>query len=341
MATRVVGKKALTLSRPVADGIYCITLPLLGGKPGPVNVYLFVGRHNITLLDTGISGTFSRLKRALSEHGLTCDDIDQIVVTHSHLDHFGAVKKILRASRSHIVVAGNFEKTVSLATGLGVSRKTVAAFLKLMGVPPIVRGTMNLLSAFFSLLGETCRVTLFLKQDDWVQMGDCACRVIETPGHSIDSICLFYESKRLLFSGDHILPHITPNALVILEEGSAWPVRRSQQEFYESVEKVKSLAPKTVYPAHGRPITDIDQTVELYVNSFREREEKILSVIASGETTIYRISRKMFPQLKRTRLPLELFLAVSEVYTHIQMLAHKGIVHTKPEAGVLVVRIMR
>ncbi|MEW6079032.1 MAG: MBL fold metallo-hydrolase [Thermodesulfobacteriota bacterium] len=324
-------------SRQVLPGVFSVTLPLPGEKPGPVNAYLFKGKDNITLLDTGTSKGFEILKSALAEHGLTCDDIDRIVLTHSHIDHYGAVKKILRASSSFIDVAGNFARTVSIATGLGVSRKTMGDFLSLMGVPPLVRNSMRVLSSAFALLGEKCRVTSFIKEGQTITMGDYDCRVIETPGHTTDSICLYVEQDNVLFSGDHILPHITPNAFVMLEEGRPLPTRLSQKEFYESVDKVNRLAPCLVFPAHGRPMEDLAAVTRMYAENFSQRENLILGIITGGESVVYRIARKLFPRLNTARLPLEIFLAVSEVYTHIQMLEFRGIVATRVEGDRLII----
>ncbi len=325
-------------SREVLPNVYCITLPLPGAKPGPVNVYLFQGKDTLTLLDAGTAKTFKMLTRALAEHGLTCNDIDRIVITHSHIDHYGAVKKILRASPSFTDVAGNFVKTKSIATGLGVSKKTLNDFLCLMGVPWIVRNSMRGLSTIFTMLGEKCRVTTFLREGDEIFLGDYACRVIETPGHTVDSICLWAEAEKVLFSGDHILPHITPNAFVMLEEGHPLPQRKSQQEFYSSVEKINRLQPRMVFPAHGHPIDNLTEITRMYTDNFRQREALIIDIVAAGETVVYRMARKLFPNLNTARLPLEIFLAVSEVYTHLQMLESRHRVTIYPENGILKVR---
>ncbi len=327
----------LKLSRQVMPGVFSITLPLPGDKPGPVNVYLFKGGDNITLLDAGTSKAFGVLKAALAEHGLTGDDLDRIVLTHSHIDHYGAVRKILRSASSPIDVAGNFLKTKSIATGLGVSRKTMNAFLSLMGVPVVVRNSMRVLSTAFTLLGEKCRVTTFLAEGRVIPMGDYVCRVIETPGHTVDSICLYAERENVLFSGDHILPHITPNAFVMLEEGQPLPSRLSQKEFYASVDKINRLAPRTVFPAHGRAIEDLPAITRMYTDNFRQREALIVDIIAAGQTVVYKIARKLFPNLNTARLPLEIFLAVSEVYTHVQMLEYKQKVSTRVENERLII----
>ncbi len=318
-------------------GVFRVTLPLPGEKPGPVNVYLFIGRDNVTLLDSGTSKGFSILGKALAEHGLSFSDVDRIVLTHSHIDHYGAVKKILRAAESPVDVAGNFVRTTSIATGLGVSRETMGHFLTLMGVPTLVRNSMRVLSSAFALLGEKCRVTTHITEGQVIPLGDYACRVIETPGHTVDSICLHAEQENVLFSGDHILPHITPNAFVMLEEGKTLPSRMSQKEFYESVDKINRLAPRLVFPAHGRPIENLAEVTAMYKENFRQREDLIMGIISGGESVVYKIARKLFTNLNTARLPLEIFLAVSEVYTHVQMLEYKQLVKTRLENNLLLI----
>lgn len=332
-------KTGLSLSQQVADNIYRITLPLPGKRPGPVNVYLFKGRDQIALLDTGTAKGFHVLERAMSEHGLTMEDLDLIVLTHSHVDHYGGVNKIQAAAGRPVAVAGNFERPVSIATGLNVSRKTLGDFLAVMGVPLVIRSAMRALSSGFALLGDKCNVTRYLQEGDRLQLGDDAFQVMETPGHTLDSICLYNESGGMLFAGDHVLPHITPNAFVMLEEGSPLPVRMSQKEFYASLERVRALSPKIVFPAHGRPINDLEAVVQMYRENFAKREAAIVDIINAGSTSVYAIARKLFPNMDRTRLPLEIFLAVSEVYTHLQVLADKGLVILDISGDPLRVRI--
>jgi len=325
--------------REIAHGIFSITLPLPGDKPGPVNVYLFVGKNNVTLLDTGTARAFGALKRAVADLGLALADIDRIVLTHSHVDHYGSAAKIARESGELLDIAANFRNPVSIATGIGVSRKTMADFLALMGVPPAMRNIMRVLSVVFSALGDTCEVTTILREGDIVPMGDYDCMVVETPGHTRDSICLYHEPTGMLFSGDHVLPHITPNAFVMLEDGEVLPMRMSQKEFYSSIDKVRSLSPRIIYPAHGRVIEDFEAVARMYEESYRQRDELIISILENNKSqTVYAIAGRLFPKLNMARLPLEIFLAVSEVYTHLQLLKERGAVETEISGGTLLVK---
>ncbi|MBN1498458.1 MAG: MBL fold metallo-hydrolase, partial [Spirochaetes bacterium] len=84
-------KKQRQRHEEIYPGIFRIILPLAGTKPGPVNAYLFTGKP-VTLIDTGTLKSAPVLERELGAIGLTFADIDQIVLTHGHIDHYGAAR---------------------------------------------------------------------------------------------------------------------------------------------------------------------------------------------------------------------------------------------------------
>ena len=195
-----------------------------------------------------------------------------------------------------------------------------------MGVPLIFELLFYGVEWLFSSLAENCRVDTSLSDGEKIQVGHYEATVISTPGHTRGSICLYLEKEGILFAGDHILGHITPNAFVMLESDFDIPWRMSQVEFYDSLRKIESIAPRIVYPAHGDPITDLPQTAAMFREQFSLRQEKILVILKEGEFTVYGIARKLFPEISGKRLPLEIFLAVSEVFTHLQVLEKDGMV---------------
>ncbi|MBW1812449.1 MAG: MBL fold metallo-hydrolase [Deltaproteobacteria bacterium] len=319
-------KDTLNYSEEVYPGIYRITLPLPGDRPGPVNAYLFIG-ENITLLDTGTARTVRNLKTAFNGFPFKFTDIDQIIITHGHIDHYGAADHIVKKSGNSVLVVAHREDVQRIETGMEVSRKVVLDFYRLIGIPDIHIRSWQLMNTAINAMADNCRVDTVLADGDTIQMGDYMGKVISTPGHSKGSICIFIENKGILFSGDHIIGHITPNAFVMLEEDEKLPVRLSQTEFYESLSKIEALKPTLVYPAHGKTITDLDMVARFYRSCFFERRDKILSILDSGEKNVYKIARKLFPEISGPRLPLDIYLAVSEVYTHIQTLESENKVH--------------
>ena len=52
---------------------------------------------------------------------------------------------------------------------------------------------------------------VLLNGDETIASGIFNLKVIWTPGHSPGHICLYEPVHKILFSGDHVLPVITPN----------------------------------------------------------------------------------------------------------------------------------
>jgi glyoxylase-like metal-dependent hydrolase (beta-lactamase superfamily II) len=312
--------------------IHRIILPLPGRQPGPVNAYLFTGKQT-TLLDTGISRTARHLEESLRQIGIGFSDIDRIILTHGHIDHYGAAWHVVKRSSGHAAVAVHREDRPVVETGMEVSDRQFSKFYRLMGVPLVFELLFYGMGLFFSSLAENCRVDFCLSDGEKIQMGDYEATIISTPGHTKGSICLYLEKEGILFSGDHVLGHITPNAFVMLESDFDIPWRMSQLEFYDSLRKIESLAPRIVYPAHGKPITDLPGTAAMYREQFSLRQEKILAILRKGAFPVYRIARSLFPEISGKRLPLEIFLAVSEVFTHLQVLEKDGMVAPHVKRG--------
>ncbi len=97
----------------------------------------------------------------------------------------------------------------------------------------------------------------------------------------------------------------------------------------------EALAPRMVYPAHGAPIEDIDAVIAMFREQFSMRQKRIMDILVRGDFTAYHIARTLFPEIRGARLPLEIYLAVSEVYTHLQVILEKGSATQRMKGGVL------
>ena len=318
--------------------IYRIILPLPGDKSGPVNTYFFTGK-TVTILDTGTLKAVHILEQAINQIGYAFSDIDQIILTHGHIDHYGAARKIIEGSKSPITVVAHEGDKSLIEHGLEVPRKQFIKYYRLMGVPLIFQVSLLLIYRIFSSMAENGRIDRFISDGEKISMGDYEATVIETPGHTRGSISLYLEKEGMLFPGDHILGHITPNAFAMLEAGFDLPRRMSQIEFSDSLVRVEKISPRIVYPAHGEPIDDVGKTISMYREQFLERQKKIISILHDGEYTVYQIGRKLFPEIRGKRLPLEIFLAVSEVYTHLQVLQKEKTVLSHLKKGAMYYRL--
>jgi len=83
----------------------------------------------------------------------------------------------------------------------------------------------------------------FLYDGQIIRLGDRDFEVLHTPGHSQDSICLYCEQERVLFSGDTTLDIKTP--------GGSYT-----EEFVDVLEKIARQDIDIIYSGHGRPVTE-------------------------------------------------------------------------------------
>ena len=90
--------------------------------------------------------------------------------------------------------------------------------------------------------------------------------------------------------------------------------------------------------AEAQMIADLKAVVAGYRESFRERQERIMSLLAKKELNVYQIARKLFPEVAGSRLLMESYSMISEVYTHLQVLQAAGRVTGKATNEVLYYR---
>ncbi|MBT3310890.1 MAG: MBL fold metallo-hydrolase [Desulfobacterales bacterium] len=328
-----VGK--FNFSQEVHPDIFRITLPLYGEKPGPVNSYLFIG-DTITLLDVGSAFSTKQLKRALSEHNIKFSDIDQIILSHGHPDHYGAARKIVKKSSGNTDIAIHYDDVIWITIGSDVPAKQYAEFYKLTAIPFSLRLLMRIIDKIYAIIVRPLKADLILNDGDEIILGKYQGKVISTPGHSKGSICIHIKEDNILFSGDTILGHITPNPFVMLEERKESPMRSSQKEYYDSLLKIEALSPDVVYPAHGKRITDLKTLLENYRETYSKRQARILKLISGKEQNIYQIAQKLFPKIKGIiKMLIEVYPMMSEVYTHIQVLQAENKVDSTINRGVM------
>jgi len=82
-----------------------------------------------------------------------------------------------------------------------------------------------------------------LKDGQIVRIGDRDFEVIHTPGHSSDSICLYCEEDKTLFSGDTPLRVSTP--------GGSYSI-----EFIQALENLIRRDVRTIYSGHDNPVEE-------------------------------------------------------------------------------------
>lgn len=299
---------------------------------GPVNSYLFAG-DGVTLLDPGPATheAYAEIETNVARHGYAVTDVDRVVVTHPHMDHFGIANRIAEESGAHVLAHADAAERLEDPIGFfDREQEFFAPFLRSMGVPNEIVDTVTQLPESYSQFQEPVSVDRQLAEGDVVDVG-VELEALHTPGHSPGSVCLVAPDEGVAFTGDHVLSDVTPNPLLTLLPGSENERTRSLPTYLASLRKLDSVDVDVGYGGHGDPIPDLHGRIRETIEHHREREGTIADILAdAGPTTAYRVMQEMFSDLPAT----EMFPGMSEVIGHLDLLEDDGRVEITDADGV-------
>ena len=284
---------------------------------GSINAYL-IEAAPLTLIDSGI-GTrtcFAALEEALSRLGHAVEDIEQIVLTHKHADHIGLASRIVERSGARVYIhADDLDGLIQLDRRHEEYPALVRGRLAEWGVDQTRADSLTQALAQGPRFARQTVATP-LQDGDRLPVGDVDLEVIHTPGHTQGSICLRYGDT--LFSGDHVLPGISPNI-------GASELRRSGmlRRYLTALDRVAALddGGMTVLPGHGEAFTALAERCRQLAAHHAEREAKIVTILAEGDPmTVHDVSSRLWRELPG----FHLLLGAAEANAHLEKLAEEG-----------------
>ncbi len=302
---------------------------------GPINCYLVLG-DEITLIDTGPDDPTSEaaLRQQLAGAGLAFKDIQRIVVTHAHVDHFGLVRKIVSESGARVL---SHERNRYWLTDFEDENARRNEFYRDMfvmnGAPAelvdsVVRGMHRMIGYASSVPADVFEPT---GEGDVIGLGEDAWQVIHAPGHASGLVCLFEPLTRALISSDHLLLDITSNPTLEPPERGETERPRALIDYLASMRRSALLDPRAALPAHGEPIYDVRALVDGRIAFHRSRLDHIEQQLRCCAGTAFELVNILFPGLKS----FDIFLGLSEVIGHLDVLEAEGRVRREVTDGVV------
>jgi glyoxylase-like metal-dependent hydrolase (beta-lactamase superfamily II) len=300
---------------------------------GPITVYLAnAPGEPLTLVDTGPLTEDARaaLEAGLGKLGQAVADLELILVTHAHVDHFGLLARLVEASGAKVLThPWNVPALSDYAADRDQRVVFYASVLHQAGVPGEVMQTVGRMTQGMRLFGQPAAVDATLDEDDTLRMAGCDWRVLHTPGHAAGLICLYELASRTLLSSDHLLADISSNPVVEPPPPGHTERPRSLVLYTESLRRVAGMDIKQALPSHGPVIHDVPGLVEQRLAFHQGRLARIVGVLQNGARTTWDVTQALFPD----RTPLDTFLAVSEVVGHLDVLEIEGVVTGKRDGG--------
>lgn len=278
---------------------------------------------NVLLIDVGWRNLASVdiLDSGLRALGHSLKDLRQVAVTHGHPDHAGLASILQDLTGCRVFLNERDEHL--LAMYRSPSRMVEwRAWMENHGMP--TDELMSQMHAQFSAQWAPGRDEEQAppRIEGFEMLHGVGLIPIWTPGHSPGHACFHLPEAGALFSGDHVLPHITPN--VSLHPGS--PDANPLGDYLQALDKVADLPVGLVLPAHGEPFTDLKGRVQEIQGHHRERMQEILAALDSGARTGWQVaSRVSWKQGAFDSLPyMHQRMAVGETLAHLRALVAGG-----------------
>ncbi len=305
----------------VCPGIYQITMPT-SFAVGDVHAYLLRGEP-LTLVDTGLHYPPSQraLAAGLAEAGVAPSDLEQIVVTHSHLDHMGQARWLQEASGATVLAHPiACAKVANLPAFVNDAIAWAGGLMAAVGLPEDQHTVVNTFYGIIPQMAQNVTVERCLDEGDVLEAGGRRWQVHFYPGHAGDLIALWQPEECLLLGNDHLLAKISSNALLEPPRPGAPDRRRPLIEYWHSLDRLDALPAATILPGHG-PIIDDHHSLLAERRERRDhRLDRIASLVAEAPRTAWQIAEVLFPRLHRS----DYFLGISEVVGHLDMLIAGG-----------------
>jgi glyoxylase-like metal-dependent hydrolase (beta-lactamase superfamily II) len=164
-----------------------------------------------------------------------------------------------------------------------------------------------------------------LQEGETVSTGVFDLQVLWTPGHSPGHICLYEPTRKILFSGDHVIPGITPNISLSVPSDT-----NPLGDFFNSLDRVRALDVNLILPGHAQPFTNLSTAIEEVFQHHDFRIGEMLQALAAQPKTAYEVSTEMTWMLDEggTRFenltPLDKIMAVMEALAHLEAMRIEG-----------------
>lgn len=284
--------------------------------------HLLLGAGVPTLVDTGsgigrsTDDLLAGIRQVKDEFGEAIDvtDIERILITHGHIDHYGGLTHLLEATGGATIgvhpldrrVLTNYEERVVVAT------KDLTIYLERAGVREERLDQLLDMYAFSKQYARSVPVGFMIEEDDTLD----GMTFYHVPGHCSGQVAI--RLGDVLLSADHILSRTSPH--VASESITHYT---GLGHYRESLRKIRKLAGiRLTLGGHEDPIHALHERIDYLQMRIDQKLERLMHTIeAAGEPlSIVEISKRMYPD----KHGFNVLLALQETGAFVEYLYDRG-----------------
>jgi glyoxylase-like metal-dependent hydrolase (beta-lactamase superfamily II) len=307
--------------------LWSVPVPIPHSPLRYVSVYAFaLDGGGLGLIDAGWESDegWAALGAGLASIGASVADVRGLLVTHLHFDHLGLAGRVRRESGAWIAM---HPADAAVVRRLNTQAAEDAAgaevdFLIGLGADPDEARADAADPAAMEPFLRMAAPDRLLEDGDVADLPGWRLRAVHTPGHTAGHLCFAEERTGLLFSGDHVLPRISPN-ISTNGDGEPDPLR----DYLASLAAVRDLDPTEVLPAHEWRFRGLAERVDQLAEHHEHRLDELLAALRRHPgSTPWELaahltwSRPWSSYQRRMRI-----FAVTETDAHLRLLGSRGL----------------
>ena len=302
----------------IADGVLWMRLPL-PMKLDHVNVYALADDDGWTIIDTGFDSRKTRdIWSTLLDGPLAGKPIRRVLVTHHHPDHVGLAGWFQKNHDAELLMtrtAWLFARMLMLDEQSTLPMETLLHYRRAgMRADLLAARAAERPFNFADVVAPMPLGFTRIQQGDRLTLGGRDWDVHIGNGHAPEHATLWSRSDNLVFSGDQILPTISPNIGVYATEPMADPIG----DWIEACERLALLVREDhlALGGHKLPFTGLPLRMHNLIDNHHQGLARLLGYLQTPKAAGDCFS----PLFKRTIGEGEYGLALVEAIAHLNHL---------------------
>jgi glyoxylase-like metal-dependent hydrolase (beta-lactamase superfamily II) len=332
MATAPAHLSPLPPVEQVRPGLWSVPVPIPNNPLRYVFVYAFETDAGTYIVDAGwnTDEAWDTLCAGLRQAGSDISSVRGVLVTHIHPDHYGLAARVREASGAWVglhpedaaLIQDRYVDTDDLLRRMAVS-------LQWMGAPADEIDGLAHASMPVKHFVTTVRPDILIEDGDNPEVPGWDLTAIWTPGHSPGHLCFYEDRYRVMVSGDHVLPRITPNIPFHPQAGDD-PLGA----FLRSLDRLVPYASDEVLPAHEHRFVGLQGRLAELTAHHEHRFQEVTAALTEGRTTAWEVAECM--EWSRPWSRISGFMrraAVAEAMAHLRALERRGVIRCREADG--------